>query len=342
MRIPSQDLQVSTVAPGRRVRRRFRTMSLAPVGFGIFALVLSMAFFWEGRRATFSALSGDQVNILTICARLDHPGLLEGDLIAGDINGLRFYTPFFVSVVRFCSLPDHNYLRGLNILLLLTSLLYLWGWWLLFSLWGDKVIAALLAFLARGIMWPPGYEVWGVAGLWTMLPRTLFVALLPWVFWAWFRWRGAPRLRLLTFVFVGVLTNVHPISGACLAVGMGAAEFFVSWAEHRGLTAAFERTATCVAAMLVGMAPYIWTYWSNLGSMAEVDPSEFNEALRLRLGDAFLEPGAYLKLWFRPRLLAFILMPWALWLVLPRRYLREHKQVLVAMAAVAEVVFSRR
>ena len=80
----------------------------------------------------------------------------------GDIRNVGYYTPLFIEIIRVLSLPDHNYLRGLNIFLLATSLLYLWGWWLLFSLWGDKLVAAVLAFLVRGIMWPPGFELWGI------------------------------------------------------------------------------------------------------------------------------------------------------------------------------------
>jgi hypothetical protein len=63
----------------------------------VFALTITLGFFWEGMRADFSAISGDQVNILTICIKKDRPELLKGDLIAGDPRSTAYYTPLFVS-----------------------------------------------------------------------------------------------------------------------------------------------------------------------------------------------------------------------------------------------------
>src|SRR5262249_34348662 len=150
--------------------------------------------------------------------------LFRGDLIVGEIKDFEYYTPFFVKLLRVTSLPDHDYLRGLNVLLLCTSLVYMWGWWLLFSIWGDRWAAAIAAFFARGILWPPGNEIWGIAGPWTLVPRTVFCALLPWVLWAWFRRRESFAGWIMVSFACGLLFNVHPVSGGGVALSLVAAE----------------------------------------------------------------------------------------------------------------------
>ena len=63
------------------------------------AIGLSLAFFLEGLRSEYSALSGDQINILTACIKQDFPNLLRGDLIVGDAGNVDYYTPWFVNMV---------------------------------------------------------------------------------------------------------------------------------------------------------------------------------------------------------------------------------------------------
>jgi|GEM_PF-833537 len=301
------------------------------VMFGIFSFVISFGFFLDGTRAEYSSLSGDQINILTICAKKDHPHLLQDDLVAGDLRNVDYYIPFFVNLIRSFSLPDHNYLRGLNILLFFTSLIYMWGWWFLFSMWGDKWIAAIMAFFARGIMWPPGNELWGIAGLWTMLPRTLFLALLPWALWLWFSRRRSRWGWTAVCFLSGLLANVHPISGACLVVALLLSEFVWTLSEGKEFRTAVKQMSMGALAMLVGMAPYVWTYLSKTGDLSVIDPTEFDRAVRMRIKPLFFHPGLYVERWARPKWLVLVFLPWIGILLVSRQALKSYKHKVLAL-----------
>jgi hypothetical protein len=308
---------------------------LAFMGFGLFSLALSLSFFWQGMRAEFSSLSGDQFNILAVCSIKDYPDRFRGDLIVGRPEDTKFYIPAFVNLVRVLSLPDHNYLRGLNLLLLLTSMIYMWGWWLLFTIWGDKWLAAILAFLARGVIWPAGNEIWGIAGLWTMLPRTLFLALVPWVLWLWLRRPRSFQSWLWACLLCGLITNIHPISGVGVGCAMLLGDLAWTLAESRKIRATCIRTVAGGVLMLVGWTPFIWTYLVASGRASVVDPVQLEQALHMRIGPTFWSPLSYLQSWLHPKLLMLIILPWLACLLLPRNVRRSVKYVLIALGAFA-------
>lgn len=303
------------------------------IAFVIFSLAISLAFFWEGMKADFSSLSGDQINILSVAAKKDYPRLLEGDLVVGEAQNVDYYTPVFVNIVRWLSLPDHNYLRGLNILLLFTSLFYTLGWWALFAIWGNRWVAAILAFLVRGIMWPPGYELWGIAGIWTMLPRTLLLGLLPWILCFWFRYRRSLKGWVICCLACGLAVNIHPVSGVCVAASLLLAEITWTLTESKDWRTVFSRTLAGGLFIVIGMAPFIWTYASSLGDAAGVDPVEFYGAIRMRIDPMFLEPARYVEQWLLPKWLLLVLGPWFALVVIPRQVLREHKEFIMALGA---------
>ncbi|MCC6862434.1 MAG: hypothetical protein IT158_27910 [Bryobacterales bacterium] len=303
----------------------------ARLAFLAFALAVTLGFFWEGRQADFSQISGDQVNILTICVKKDHPELLKGDAIAGDPRSTAYYTPLFVDLVRLLSRPGHEYLRGLNILLAVTSLIYMAGWYALFESWAGPWLAGVLSFFSRGILWPPGNELWGVAGLWTMVPRTLFLALLPWVLWLWIRHRGSWRGWPAAALGAGLLVNVHPLSGACVIAALAAAEMAWALSDGAGWRRAARRSVAGLVLMLAGMSPYLWTYFSGLGDASSVDSASLQQALSMRMPGFLLDPLRYLKMWFRLKWLVLLLGPW-LGCVLLRRRLRRHRGMLAALA----------
>ena len=327
----AQDQDSNSGVPKIRVAVRFGRNPY--IAFGIFSLIVSFAHFYAGFADRYSDLSGDQINILTICAKKDHPELFKGDLVVGDLRNVEYYTPLFVECIRLASLPDHNYLRGLNILLLLTSLFYMWGWWLLFCRFGDRFVAAILAFLVRGIMWPPGYELWGIAGLWTMLPRTLFLALLPWVLWSWLLLRGKPKFRLIPFLLCGLLANIHPISGAGCAVALLLAEATWTWLDSRKMRVVVRHLVPVMAFAAIGMLPFIWTYLANLGDASRVSPQEFENAVKMRIELFFFEPLGYLREWISLKWLAFLFLPWMALLFLPGKSKAGKGALLLSMGA---------
>lgn len=304
------------------------------MAFGIFSMLVSLSFFWEGIHSDFSSLCGDQVNIFSICIKKDYPELLQDDFVVGDLKDVEHYIPSFISLVRFFSLPNHNYFRGLNILLLFTTLVYMWGWWRFFLIWGDRWVAASLAFFARGIIWLPAHELWGISSLWSMLPRTLFLALLPWVLWVWFQFRQSQRGWLLTSLLCGFIVNIHPISGFCIVISILLAEFSWSLRESRDLKVAISRLFFGGIIMLIGALATIFTYLSLLGKTKAIDPIEFDKALRLRISPLFIYPGLCFKNWLsQPKLLILVFCPWLLsCLFISHRSLKRYKNAILSLA----------
>lgn len=313
-----------------------RKRPLMPVlVFAVFSLFVSLWFFREAINADATSLVGDQINILAICAKKDFPNLLNSDQVVGDTRNIEFYTPFFIDVVRLLSRPDANYLRGLNIMLLITSLLYFWGWWLLFSLWGNRWLAGVLAFIVRGIMYPPGLELWGIAGLWTMLPRTLFLALVPFVLWSWLKWRDNRRAWVVILFSAGLLTNIHPISGLCVALAILAADATWTYLDTKELKALSIKLVAGGIAALIGMFPFIWTYLSKVRSVSGVSEAAFEEALHMRIGPLFWDPLLYGKLWLRPKWLTLALLPWLVCLLIPRHWWAAYRKTIAALGVFA-------
>src|SRR5207237_10286037 len=56
---------------------RSRTALVQLIGFSVFSLVISFGFFWQERNSGYSSLSGDQLNILAICAKKDYPNRFQ-------------------------------------------------------------------------------------------------------------------------------------------------------------------------------------------------------------------------------------------------------------------------
>jgi len=308
---------------------------LPSLGFLVFSIAVGMMFFFDGLHADFTSLSNDQYNIIPVCAKKDNPNLFQGDEIVGDLKGVSYYTPFFVDVIRVLALPDHNYFRGLNLLVLITTVVFMFGWWLLFSLFGNNWVAAVGAFFFRGILWVPGNEFSGVAGIWTMVPRTVFLALLPWVIWLWFRYRRSSVGWLLTCFLCGLLANVHPISGVAVAVGICAGEFAWTLAESKNLKNALLKSLLGGSCILAGASPFIWTYLSQVGSKTGMDIVQLDQDLRMRLKPFFFSPLVYFMAWLRPQLLILIFLPWAGCILLARRQLAEYKTTFIALGVFA-------
>lgn len=300
-----------------------------------FSVVLALMFFVDGIHADFTALSNDQYNIIPVCAKKDNPNLFQGDEIVGNLKGVNYYTPFFVDTVRLLAWPNHDYFRALNLLVLITTVVYMFGWWLLFSLFGNKWIAAVGAFFVRGILWVPGNEFWGIAGIWTMVPRTVFLALLPWVIWLWFRYRRSYVGWIFVSFLCGLLANVHPISGVAVAVGICGGEFAWTLAESKGVKNALLKCLAGGTCMLAGAFPFVWTYLSQVGSKTGIDIVEFDQALRMRLKPFFFNPLIYLEGWLRPQLSILIFLPWLACILSARRYLAEFKTTFLALGVFA-------
>ncbi len=69
----------------------------------------------------------------------------------------------------------------------------------------------------RGILWPPGGELLGISELWTLMPRTVFMAFLPvpFLIYCYFK-----KFRVFfSFLVLGLIFNFHPITGLGAIIG---------------------------------------------------------------------------------------------------------------------------
>lgn len=282
----------------------------AVIFFAVCSLAISLAFFAEGFQSRYRGLVTDQINFLTIAACADNAGQFKGDMVAGYPDSPGYYIPAFIKLVKWASAWDRDYSQGLNWLLLLTNLIYFWGWWMLFSIWGDRWIAAFLVFLARAVVPLPGAEIWGIAGLWTMLPRTLFIACLPWTLWLWLRDAGFRWGWMTACLLAGLLVSIHPLSGFCLIVALLGGEAGRRSALGEGLGKIGRRLAVGAGSAAVGLIPVLPVALSFVHACPEVDPASFQAALMLRFPPDVLDPVQHLKQWSNPLLLGFIFLPW--------------------------------
>jgi|RhiMethySRZTD1v2_1073278.scaffolds.fasta_scaffold170311_3 hypothetical protein len=97
------------------------------------------------------------------------------------------------------------------------GVLYLVGHYALFrALTGSWLAAALGALSALAVRDALGGEYWGFGGLRDVLPRAIASGLTPLLLLAFLRLRGQPFFAVY-FILVGLVANLHPVSGLHLA-----------------------------------------------------------------------------------------------------------------------------
>lgn len=107
---------------------------------------------------------------------------------------------------------------GYRILVFPLNLLYLLGAYaLFFHLTGKSALSTAFAFLASfPIAIPIAGEFFGMGPVTVYSRRNLFTAFAPFVIYLFYRWIQKPRLLVIAFAFIGLLSNLHA-SGILLA-----------------------------------------------------------------------------------------------------------------------------
>jgi hypothetical protein len=243
------------------IRRTF----LPLVAVVIAALVIVAFFVWRDGPAP--ALRGDQLAINLMVVKALHPGWFIGDPLYGS-DYYRFYIPAFLGLqTTIARLAGGDPLSAIKILVWPLGVLVIVGHYLLFrALIGSPLAAALGAVSALAVRNALGGEYWGFDGAASVQPRVFAVALVPPLVLAFLRWRQR-RLVLVFFLAVGLLTNIHPVTGLHL--------FEISVLAHLAL-ARFRvsawRDAACGAGLFaLGALPFLVQYLPNRENV--VDPA---------------------------------------------------------------------
>lgn len=268
-------------------------------------LLIALGFFFENKGAAFSQLSSDLHNSIPVCYKLDDDTLFQKDMYLYDVGNVRYYTPFYIQTIRFfawCTQGD--YLSALNIFATLLHLIYGLGWFLLFrKIFGKFLLALLLSVLIRGLLWLPGLEIWGISDLWTMMPRTLYAAFMPFPFLLLLQ-KTRKSFYAAAFL-IGFIFNFHPITG------MGGSLIFIlliglsCWFWPYKIS--FQDLAIAAILLFIGMLPFLSTYFTQTDTKALYDVAEYRKAFFTRIPEFFEQPAAFLKLWLKPSMLFFFL-----------------------------------
>lgn len=267
----------------------------------LFNLILALAFYLEGLKANVTDISGDLANIIPICKKLDNPSLFANDLYLNDVNNVKYYTPFYIETLRYiASFVNFDYVQALNVLGFFTHLCYGIVWFLLFyTVKKDFWLAFLFSIFFRGVVWPPGMELLGISDIWTIMPRTVFIALIPIPFLIFMYCRD--KWQYLAPLVLGILVNFHPISGlGCVLVYLSLYILNLYFENKLWNKQVLIKLLFYFIFIVIGMFPYVLSYLTNVKSDVNVNPEMFNEAFRARLNPVFFDAIVFLKSWFKP------------------------------------------
>ena len=269
-------------------------------------IIIAFAYYVGNLDANYSELSSDIQNIIPVAQKFDNPELFKKDLYLNDINNVKYYTPFYVQSLRFIAkFTNGHYVQAVNVMNAICHLLFGVLWFLLMYRFVPKFwIALLVSFLVRGIVWLPGFEIWGIADLWAMMPRTLYITLFPVPFLLLNK--SFKGLDLSSF-FIGLVFNFHPITGlGGVLLYVVFLILMVVFFKMKGLVST-KNILFVILALLLGMLPFVLTYFGKTSSSINYNMDAFNEAFNARIPQFFTQPLLYLKDWLHFKTLLYII-----------------------------------
>ena len=272
----------------------------------VFNVLIALGFFVSNLGAGYERLSSDLHNIVPMCQKFDDTSLFKGDVFAGDTDNFKYYIPFFVQKLRALSwITGGDYVAVLNLWLAFAHILFGLGWFLvLHKVFRNQFwIAFLISILIRGIVWLPGYEIWGISNLWSLMPRTVYASLLPFALLLLLKTKK--RVLLTGGFFIGLIFNFHPISG------LGGVLFYyvllgcLKWIFKKEVS--WKQISVSVVLTVLGMLPFLLTYFSKTDLVMNYDQQAYQEAFSARIPSFFSNKQQFFSRWMRLKFLFFVL-----------------------------------
>lgn len=269
-------------------------------------LIIASLFFIKNIGVGYSQLSSDMHNIVPMCMKLDDSTLYTSDLYLSDTNNFKFYTPFFIETLRFIGgIYKGDYVKASNLLLFVTSLIFGVVWFfLLFKIFLHRFwIALLISILMRGIVWLPMWEFFGISDLWTIVPRTVYIALMPIPFLLLYK--NTNKSYYLAAFLIGFIFNFHPISG------LGGILIYVSLVGYLYISRLNKNSFNSILFgflfLILGMLPFIFTYFSKTDTIVTYDLSAYQTAFNSKIPSRFQQVGLILNSWLKFKFLFFFI-----------------------------------
>ncbi len=290
-------------------------------------LTISLAYYFENSNTTYSQLSSDLLNIIPIAQKYDNPELYKNDLYVDTIENVKYYTPFYVQTLRFLAkFNDYNYLQALNIMHTICHFVFGVLWFLLFFKYAKHFwLALFMSVFVRGIVWVPGLEVLGISGLWSMMPRTLYIALFPLPFLL--LTNKLSSIIIASFI-IGFIFNFHPITGLGGIMLFLLFLFFYSICFKSDMIFSFRNTVLVLLSLIVGMLPFILTYFGKTSSTVTYDLGLFDKAFQARIPVIFKNPVEFSLYWFKNKS-ALFLIPVIIYYIISKKNKNEFKKARV-------------
>ncbi len=291
-------------------------------------LLIAIGFYTTHKNAGFTSLVSDVHSIVGIAQKFDNPQLFKEDLFLNTLENVKYYTPFFVQPLRFiASFTNYDYVQALNVMSFILHFFYGLLWFMLFykvakNFW----LSLLMSLLIRGIIWLPGYEIWGISGIWTTMPRTVYIVIMPVFLLILFHFRE--KYIWLSAFLAGLIFNFHPITGLggiIIYLTIIGYSYFLNKAI---IKKPLQKAAVILSSIIIGMLPFILTYFGKTSSVLDYDLTIYQKALDARLSNDFFDPILYLKSWWRISTLFFI-VPLLLYFIISFYKKEEFKRALL-------------
>ncbi|EDM42953.1 hypothetical protein SCB49_01577 [unidentified eubacterium SCB49] len=278
-----------------------------------FNALIAVGFYVSNLGAGYERLSSDLHNIVPMCQKFDDVSLFKGDVFAGDTANFKYYTPFFITKLRALAwINGGDYVAAINMWLAGMHLLFGLGWFLLaFRLLNKQFWPAFfISILLRGIVWLPGSEIWGISNIWSLMPRTVYIGLLPFALLLLFT--DNKRWILLGGFLIGLLFNFHPITGLGGILLYYTLLFCLKWIFKQNIS--WFSILLQFMFTILGMLPFVITYFGKTELAMDYNIQEYQEAFSARIPSYFLDTQRFLAKWMQAKFL-FYMLPLVMYLL---------------------------
>lgn len=229
---------------------------------------------WNG----FILGSWDEANWITLALSRNDTTLYANDLTVDSLN--RYFPPAYTFFLAFGLKVFDNLrllmLSGSSVLLLVYSAGVYWFAWRLFR---HRLTALILAIISCRVNPDLAGVGWGIY-IPHLLPRTIILALTPWLLGATLQLYRSPTAMLTIGFAIGILGNIHPVSAVHLYLLVAGAMIICPSYQNK-----FRHLLVISIGFAVGVSPYILQW----GLQQDGVPLRM-EILKFRSGGA-LFPG---------------------------------------------------
>ena len=269
-----------------------------------FVLAISLCFalcIWRLYQPAHALqLGSDQRNIAAFASADEHPERYARDDLLGTPTNYQWYTPVYVSAVRWITRFTGGYAATFAGLFIPTITLFLSGaYFLLRYLTGSRLLSAGFAFLITVICVhvPPSTGGWRLLPFQMMLPRSQFIALLPWLLLFALWCRKHIRFWPLLGACAASLIYVHPVSAPAWGMAIFGGILWSSRRHYPLKQRALGLGLMALAAVVV-ILPYISIYGSTYTS--KTPPADQYEVVydgaEQRFAEGYLDVRLALKM----------------------------------------------